>query len=474
MLLVFDDQTVEDMKSDPEAATHYFEDETKLEENSGVLHHSSETDSLSYVFQTQNGELIFKDLSQSSEPSNCLTHSSSFIFKSDSSDSDDKSDSSSFETKSLVNPSNSIKVGNVVANNRDLSSIDSQSHQSPSLQKHLVCFPDFLPRSSSFQGKLVSVGGSYLCGLSDDDAAKPITKLENPTYSSSSDPNGFCLQEAKNISLSTQHVSYCITGTKNARARETKIRPVSVNSCSSFEGSSVFSMQSTPTQNNSDPFSKSDFASLSLHRNAPNSSQKFLCLNQCSPSNKIDPGGLSIGLDVHDEPYPTQSNLTDFDSKKHQKKRKRRDSSPEPSYVTYERSRVDSCRSGDSGLPYDWTFSDDYQSPPQSPDDCLIPQCRKLSSEHGTTSFKGRFVDDSRSKVKITKLKENNSKFTYELQPIFSGPEESVFDEEKKFCGLQKTEDDYVVDPNHTVNSDYLKISVFSLKETIKNQTFDV
>ena len=424
----------EKKRLDSEETAMYNDDSRSDESNESELFGSfGDSDSLSYVCQAANGELM--SMSKTSSPASHLsghrTHVSAYILR-----------TNGLEQHATVQSTSSALKN---AGMNDSTTADSSENLS-TLQ-------------TNARDNISEINPDKVC--SDDetrnttDGDSNITKLENPTYNISSRSDG-------DFDIMKPTLGYV---KENALRENTlEIKPLTSIRLSKFE--------TKPRVTTSFDGSSHD---KTLHR-IPSTSRSYkrkqspiqfpacLSLKQMSHSNKIDPGNFSTA----------QSPVLLTPPALHGQSRARieyADDNSLPSYIIYQRSRADSNRSGDSGLPHDWSLSDDSMSPPRSPDDYLTLQSRQFSKFFSQKpSQKVRHSSDSNVRIRFSKDHQRESeevKYSYELHPIISETDEAVFDEERKSLGSKSDHSNVTDFSAHEVSTDYIKITDLCMNQKL-------
>jgi len=381
---------IEKKRLNSEETAMYNDDAIIVGENNeselcGSFHDS---DSLSYVCQTANGELVSMNKA-SYHTSNQSNHRSlipSYVLQSN--------------TLSTVDQSTAVIVVNSETKcdiNEDALSSDSNANLTANDEDKIAEIHSSRELSSE--------------SLEEKDEIGKITKLENPTYNIISHADDFDL-----LNPAFPYVK------ENALNKFTTTQSESVASSCHSKCNTMSRVTFTADQNFQDETTHRFSRTWSHKRkDAPMLLPACHCRKQGLRSNKIDPGNFFTAQ----SPKQTQSALID---KPHTSSDYPCDSS-DPSYVIYERSRTDSYRSGDSGLPHDWSLSDDSISPPQSPDDYLFSQSRHFPNIFSQkSSYKLKASSETHVRARFSKESKNEVDFPHDLHPILSETDEPVFE----------------------------------------------
>ena len=411
-------------------------------ENSSNL---NDSDSASYVCQAVNGEFInvTKSSSHIFNQTNEESFTTAYVFQVNQMDEyadhivatatetqTEKTNGNNFEASKRNSSQNSLLTQSsnvqIVAKHHPPSStpILTEKTKLDNLPKQTSTAED--KASSNFE----LLNESNICN---------ITKLENPTYNISSESN---------IDLSKTTLHYV----KEKVLKENMARSIPSPSCShcKFDIISTVAIspdkESRPKTNLSLPSSQSQ-----KHTTSPILSSTCLCRNRVFRSNKINPASV---ISLKESPTRTSSIS---------KVAERSNDYSEPPYVTYERSRADSYRSADSGLPHDCFLSDDSVSPPLSPSDSYVTShSRQILRFFGQKQSCGEESSSTPYSKKANAMeRESKVRFSIELPAILSETEEKPFSKEKNFSDDGRCEDVCVVtiDSHKHTNANYIKIT---------------
>ena len=424
----------EKKRLDSEETAMFNDDSRSDESNESELSGSfGDSDSLSYVCQAANGELMSmsKTSSRASHQPGYRTHVSAYILR-----------ANEFEQHATVqSTSSALKNGRM----NNSTTVDSSENLSTS--------------QTNVRDNISEINPDKVC--SDDgmrnttDCGNKITKLENPTYNISS-------RSDSDFDIMKPTLSYVKENALRENTLEikllTSIRPSKFETkprvTTSFDGSSHDeTLHQIPSTRKS-----------YKRRRSPLHLPACLSLKQMPRSNKINSGKFSTAQSPVLLPPPAL----------HGQSRARIDYADDnslPSYIIYQRLRADSNRSGDSGLPHDWSLSDDSMSPPRSPNDYLTSQSKQfLKFFSQKPSHKVRHPSDSNVRIRFSKDHQRESeevKYSYELHPIISETDESVFDEERRSLDSKSDHSNVIDFSAHEMSTDYIKITDLCMNQKL-------
>ena len=406
--------------------------ERALCENASESSASDDVESMPYVRQTQNGKFVFEDVDLRPSEADVSTSPRSFGVK----------------APNICSKPCQNNLELINANNQNGTLVDTklQSMEKPLQFKHAF---ETLPRAGLKLSPVQRFPQSRHDMFSSNDVnqarfkfmphesrVEGVVKLANPTYSVP------CNSDETSMSQTSNQ----LTPTKCAHIDET----LNVGKDSEYNANQEENVHQSESSNRKNMYNgrKINAQKFGLRKHLE-------CGTQATCSS-LAPNALVSSPDVHSKkvyiPGLSGSNIPLLPFYGNSFGSALIDSCDDPGYVTYERSRTDSYRSGDSGLPYDWSYySDDSTSPPQSPNDLFVTQ-QKHSSYLRRSFFTAAWTPKTSAKLR------NND------NQIFLASEHdstSKYEAPTNELNVPK-EEDYVSVPTNRITSNYVKLSAFT------------
>lgn len=428
----------------------------------------SKSDATSYVFQMESGELV---CASDYQPSHHLADRSSSLHY-ESQPSSMKPNTSSIQTSSTSIPETLNSSYNCTSFGVSLQEINEETDSNTRLESDdsrssLMAESFQIPsRTINFDRSSKKFSATDLKGKYFE-RPSGIIKLSNPTYALSPDNELDSLENfvpIANKSLDSHLSSAKRLGSSkhNSYHPNLYLEDVVNNLEMASDSTKVGSKNVEPiksTEANSSKIRKSCFPNKSYARKSCSHSPK-----PCTKNNESKYFSLfkSHGISTFNTGKDMSSNMT---SNRHSFEFG--EDSVVPSYVVYSRSRKDSHRSADSGLPHDWpSFSDDSITPPQTPTDFYIAESEHhtyglLPQHHNLSSISSK---RNSSKLKLQKRESRHSMCGYETQPLMLKITEDL--KVKSNLAINNADDQAEMTGYSVENNDFAYVQVSELKSS--------